>query len=232
LVHIESELVGHGETSPEWRVRNALDAIREAYEAVGIEVDTPDTRRQHRDRAKKHFANSTDDREEAEALREQLVEAQEEIERLRAEFQKIEEAYVDEANSHSSDWAMVAGFAKGRADKALNRGGESMNPTRRAHPDSEHHDEARELRRIISEQREEIERLREIRDQTYEEIDRRLSVLKRQRNEMRSKVQQMRDAIRRVRSYNADIRDGKINYHPQDHIDVLDNALDGGGDDS
>jgi len=34
-----------------------------------------------------------------------------------------------------------------------------MNPTRRAHPDSEHHDEARELRRIISEQRDEIERL-------------------------------------------------------------------------
>jgi len=35
-----------------------------------------------------------------------------------------------------------------------------MNPIRRAHPDSNHHDEARELRRIIKEQREEIERLR------------------------------------------------------------------------
>jgi len=36
-----------------------------------------------------------------------------------------------------------------------------MNPIRRAHPDSNHHDEARELRRIIKEQREEIGRLRE-----------------------------------------------------------------------
>jgi len=35
-----------------------------------------------------------------------------------------------------------------------------MNPTRRAHPDSDHHDEAQELRRIIKEQREEIERLK------------------------------------------------------------------------
>jgi len=36
-----------------------------------------------------------------------------------------------------------------------------MKPTRRAHPESGHHDEARELRRIINEQRKEIERLRE-----------------------------------------------------------------------
>jgi len=47
--------------------------------------------------------------------------------------------------------------------------------------------------------------------------------------ELEKEIDRLRDAIRRVRSYNADIRDGKINYRPQDHIDVLDNALNGGG---
>lgn len=32
-------------------------------------------------------------------------------------------------------------------------------------------------------------------------------------------------ALQKLRSYNADIRDGRINYRPQDHIDVVDAAL-------
>lgn len=41
---------------------------------------------------------------------------------------------------------------------------------------------------------------------------------------------QMREALRTLKSYNKDIRDGKINYRPQDHIQIADAALSGSGE--
>lgn len=40
-----------------------------------------------------------------------------------------------------------------------------------------------------------------------------------------AKTQLLLDALLKVRSYNADIAAGRINYRPHDHLQVIDNAL-------
>lgn len=121
LVHIESELVGHGENYPQWRVRNALGVIREAYELVGIQVDTPDTRRQHRNRAKKYFANFTDDHEEAPELRRIISKQREEIKQLGTTLAKI--ATSMNGNPDLKDWQGLAEYRAQLAENALDGGG-------------------------------------------------------------------------------------------------------------
>lgn len=41
----------------------------------------------------------------------------------------------------------------------------------------------------------------------------------------RKRVQELEGALRKLKSYNEDIRDGKINYRPQDHIQVAESLL-------
>lgn len=39
------------------------------------------------------------------------------------------------------------------------------------------------------------------------------------------RIEKLETALRKVRSYNADIAAGRINYRPEDHIAVIDAAL-------
>jgi hypothetical protein len=44
-------------------------------------------------------------------------------------------------------------------------------------------------------------------------------------NKMVARIAELEAALHKVRSYNADIAAGRINYRPEDHIAVIDAAL-------
>jgi len=59
----------------------------------------------------------------------------------------------------------------------------------------------------------------------YECVEDLCSMISRLQEENRG----LREALEKLTGYNRDIRDGKINYRPHDHIDVAEEALRPGG---
>ena len=54
--------------------------------------------------------------------------------------------------------------------------------------------------------------------------------LRRMVQERDEEIERLREAAKKVISYNISVLDGRINYRPHCHIDVLQTALGGGGD--
>jgi hypothetical protein len=46
-----------------------------------------------------------------------------------------------------------------------------------------------------------------------------------QLKEREARIERLEAALRKVREYNEDIAAGRINYRPEDHIEVIDSAL-------
>jgi hypothetical protein len=44
---------------------------------------------------------------------------------------------------------------------------------------------------------------------------------------LKARIEELEEALEKVRSYNVDIAAGRINYRPHDHIQVIDMALKG-----
>ncbi len=76
----------------------------------------------------------------------------------------------------------------------------------------------------LREAADEIERLKET--YPYSELDMDMHV-EAVTKDLKAEIEQLRAALKKVRSYNVDIAAGRINYRPQDHLAVIDAALSG-----